>query len=55
MSVPSNQLHSLQLKLPNKEMDSPLSPLILSNKGMKEYSKIIFFIHFHSISFPPFK
>ena len=34
-------------------MDFPFLPLKLPNKGMKEYSKIILFIHFHSISFPP--
>ena len=41
MSVPSYSFHYLLLKLPNK--------------GMKEYFKIIFFIHFYSISFPSLK
>ena len=40
------------LKLPNKGMDFPISPLKLPNKGMEEYSKMILFIPFHSISFP---
>ena len=34
-------------------MDFPFPPLKLQNKGMEEYSKIILFIHFHSIPFPP--
>ena len=49
MSVPSYPFHSLLLKLPNKEMDFPFPPLKLSNKGRKEYSKIILFIHFYSL------
>ena len=39
MSVPSYPFHSLLLKL--------------SNKGMEEYSKMILFIPFYSIQFPP--
>ena len=46
MSVLSYPFHSLLLKLPNKEMDFPFPPLKLSNKGMKEYSKMILFIPF---------
>ena len=42
----------LPLKLPNNEMSFPFFPLKLSNKGKKEYSKIILFISFHSIPFP---
>ena len=53
MSVPSYSFHSLPLKLPNKGMDFPFPSLKLSNKGMEEYSKIILFIPFHSIPFPP--
>ena len=67
MSVPSYPFHSLplklqnkrmnflfsSLKLPNKGMDFPFPPLKLPNKRMKEYSKIILFIPFHSIPFPP--
>ena len=53
MSVPSYPFHSLLFKLPNKEMGFPFSPLKLPNKGREEYSKMILFIHFHSISFPP--
>ena len=53
MSVPFYPFHSLPLKLPNKEMDSPFPPLKLPNRRMKEYSKIILFIPFHSIPFPP--
>ena len=53
MSVPSNPFHSLPLKLSNKGMSFPFAPLKLSNKGMEEYSKIILFIPFHSILFPP--
>ena len=52
MSVPFYPFHTLPLKLSNKGMDFTFPPLKLSNKGMKEYSKIIFFIHFHSIPFP---
>ena len=51
MSVPSNTFHSLSLKLPIKGMNFPFPPLKLSNKGREEYSKIILFIHFHSIPF----
>ena len=67
MSVPSYSFHFLPLKLPNKGMSFPFSPLKLINKGMsfplsplkllnkemEEYYKIIIFIHFHSIPFPP--
>ena len=53
MSVPSYPFHSLPLKLLNKEIDFPFSPLKLPNKGMEEYSKIILFIPFHFIPFPP--
>ena len=41
------------LKLSNKKMDFPFPPLKLTDKEMGEYSKIILFIYFHSISFPP--
>ena len=53
MSIPSYPFHSLPFKLPNKRMDFPFPPLKLSNKRMEEYSKIILFISFHSILFPP--
>ena len=53
MSVPSYPFHSFLLKLPNKGMSFPFSPLKLLNKKMEEYSKMIFFISFHSIPFPP--
>ena len=53
MSVPSYPFHSLPLKLPNMGIDFPFPPLKLLNKGMEEYSKIILFIYFHSITFPP--
>ena len=53
MSVPSYLFHSLPLRLPNKRMSFPFPPLKLSNKGREEYSKIILFIPFPSISFPP--
>ena len=53
MSVPSYPFHSLLLKLSNKEMNFPFLPLKLPNKGMEEYSKIILFIPFHFIPFPP--
>ena len=53
MSVPSYQFHSLPLKLSNKGMDFPFLPLKLPNKRREEYSKIILFIPFHSIPFPP--
>ena len=53
MSVPSYSFHSLPLKLQNKGMSFPLSLLKLLNKEMEEYYKIIIFIHFHSIPFPP--
>jgi len=49
MSVPFYPFHSLPLKLPNRGIDFPFPPLKLSNKRRKEYSKIIIFIHFHSI------
>ena len=49
MSVHFYSFHFLPLKLPNKGMDFPFLPLKLPNKGMKEYSKIILFIFFHSL------
>ena len=52
MSVPSYSFHSLLLKLSNKGMDFPFTPLKLPNKGMEEYSKMILFIPFHFIPFP---
>ena len=52
MNVPSYSFHSLLLKLSNKRMSFPFSSLKLPNKGMNEYSKMIFFIPFHSIPFP---
>ena len=51
MNVPSYSFYFLPLKLPNKGMSFPFPPLKLPNKGREEYSKIIFFIHFHSIPF----
>ena len=42
MRVPSYTFHSFPLKLPNK-----------LKKGREKYSKIILFISFHSIPFPP--
>ena len=53
MSVSSYPFYSLPFKLLNKEMNFPFSPLKLPNKGREEYSKIIIFIYFHSILFPP--
>ena len=53
MSVPSHPFHSLLLKLPNKEMSFPFPPLKLSNNGKEEYFKMILFIPFYSIPFPP--
>ena len=53
MSVPSYPFHSLPLKLLNKRMSFPFPPLKLPNKRNEEYSKIILFIPFHSIPFPP--
>ena len=50
MGVPSYSFHSLSLKLPNKGIDFPFPPLKLPNKRREEYSKIIIFIPFHSIS-----
>ena len=47
MSVPFYQFYFLPLKLSNKEMNLPFSPLKLPNKGRGEYFKIIFFIHFY--------
>ena len=49
LSILSYPFHSLPLKLLNKRMYFPFPPLKLPNKGMKEYSKIILFIHFHSL------
>ena len=51
MSISSYPFHFLSLKLPNKGMDFPFLPLKPPNKGRDEYSKIIFFIPFHSIPF----
>ena len=53
MSVPSYPFHFLPLKLPNKGINFSFPPLKLPNKEREEYSKIIFFIPFHSIQFPP--
>ena len=53
MSVPFYAFHSLLLKLPNKEIDFPFPPLKLPNKEREEYYKIILFISFHFIPFPP--
>ena len=53
MSVLSYSFHSLPLKLSNKGMIFPFLPLKPQNKGREEYSKIILFIPFHSIPFPP--
>ena len=49
MSVPSYSFYSLSLKLPNKGVGFLFPPLKLPNKRSDEYSKIIIFIHFHSI------
>ena len=51
MSVSSYPFYSLPLKLPNKRISFLFPPLKLPNKGNEEYSKIILFIYFHSISF----
>ena len=53
MSILSYSFYSLPLKLPNKEIDFLFPLLKLPNKGREEYSKIILFIPFHSISIPP--
>ena len=53
MRVPSYSFHVLLLKLPNKGICFQFPSLKLPNKGMKEYSKMILFIPFHSIPFPP--
>ena len=53
MSVSSYLFHFLPLKLLNKGMSFPFPPLKLPNKGREKYSKIILFIHFYSIPFPP--
>jgi len=53
MSVPSYLFHSLPLKLINKGGDFPFPSLKVSNKGRERYYKIIIFIHFHFIPFPP--
>ena len=53
MSVPSYPFHSILLKLPNKGMSFSFPPLKLTNKEIEEYSKIILFILFRSILFPP--
>ena len=56
MSDPSYPFHFLPLKLSNKRMKF-LFPLLklLKKKEREEYSKIIFFISFHSILFPHLK
>ena len=51
MIVSSYPFHSLPLKLQNKRMNFLFSSLKFSNKGKKEYYKIILFIHFHSLPF----
>ena len=53
MSVSSYPFYYLSLKLSNKVMNFPFIPLKLPNKGREEYSNIIPFISFYSISFPP--
>ena len=53
MSIPSYPFNSLPLKLSSKEMNFLFPPLKLANKGREEYSKIILFIPFPSIPFPP--
>ena len=53
MNVPSYPFHSLSLKLSNKEMNFLFPPLKLPNKRREKYSKIILFIPFYFISFPP--
>ena len=53
MSVPSYSFHFLSLKLLNKGMSFPFPQLKLPNKENEEYSKIILFIPFLSILFPP--
>ena len=53
MSIPSYPFNFLLLKLPNNGMSFPSPPLKLPNKGREEYSKMILFIPFHSISFLP--
>ena len=47
----SYPFHFLPLKLSNKKIDFLFPSLKLPNKGMKEYSKIILFIHFYYIPF----
>ena len=49
MNVSFYPFYSLLLKLSNKGMGFPFPPLKLPNKERKEYSKIIIFIHFHSL------
>ena len=51
MSVSFYPFYSFLLKLQNKRSNFSFPPLKLSNKGNEEYSKIIIFIYFHSISF----
>ena len=53
MSVSSYPFYSLPFKLLKKGMNFSFSPLKLPNKGKEEYSKVILFIHFHCILFPP--
>ena len=55
MSVPSYPIHSFPLKLLNMGMNFSFLPLKLSNKGREEYSTIILYIPFHSITFPLLK
>ena len=49
MSVPSYLFYYLLLKFPKKGINFSFLPLKLPNKKMKEYSKIILFILFHSL------
>ena len=49
MSVHSYPFHSLPFKLPNNGMGFPFPSLKFPNKGMKEYSKMILSIPFHSL------
>jgi len=53
MSIFPYLFHSLLLKLPNMGMNFPFATLKLPNKENEEYFKIIIFIHFNSIHFPP--
>ena len=51
MSVLSYTFYFLLLKLSNKGINFSLPLLKLLNKKIEEYSKIIIFIHFHTIPF----